>query len=69
MAIATVDPSTGKTVRTFQPHTDTQVEEKVSRAEAAVRLQRETPPAERARRMARAADILKARREIGRAHV
>ena len=38
MAIATVDPSTGKTVRTFQPHTDTQVEEKVSRAEAAVRI-------------------------------
>src|SRR6266481_1659944 len=32
MAIATVDPATGKTVRTFQPHTDAQVEEKLARA-------------------------------------
>ena len=63
MAIATVDPSTGKTVRTFTPHTDAQVEEKLARAYAATRVQRETPPAERAKRMARAADVLKARRE------
>ncbi|HYZ90564.1 MAG TPA: NAD-dependent succinate-semialdehyde dehydrogenase [Myxococcales bacterium] len=63
MAIATVDPSTGKTIRTFQPHTDAQVEEKLARAEAAVRLQRETAPSERARRVARAAEILKTRRE------
>ena len=26
MAIATVDPNSGKTVRTFQPHTDAQVD-------------------------------------------
>jgi succinate-semialdehyde dehydrogenase/glutarate-semialdehyde dehydrogenase len=63
MAIATVDPSTGKTVRTFQPHTETQLEEKLRRAEAAVRPQRETAPAERARLVARAGEILKARRE------
>src|SRR5438093_546685 len=63
MAIATVDPNSGKTVRTFQPHTDAQVEEKIGRALAGARLQRELPAAERAKRMARAADILKARRE------
>src|SRR5229473_830519 len=63
MAIATVDPATGKTVRTFQPHTEAQVEEKLARALVGARLQRELPVAERAKRMARAAEILKARRE------
>src|SRR5215467_3135468 len=63
MVIATVDPNTGKTVRTFQPHTDAQVEEKLARALVGARLQRELPVAERARGMARAAEILKARRE------
>src|SRR6266478_4054632 len=63
MAIATVDPATGKTVRTFQPHTDAQVEEKLARALVGARLQRELPVLERAKRMARAAEILKARRE------
>src|SRR5215470_17694384 len=63
MAIATIDPNTGKTVRTFQPHTDAQVEEKLARALAGARLQRELPVAERAKRMGRAAELLKARRE------
>src|SRR5690242_5782041 len=63
MAIATTDPSTGKTVKTFQPHTEAQVEEKLARAMVGARLQRELPVAERARRMARAAEILKSRRE------
>src|SRR5712671_940070 len=63
MAIATVDPNTGNTVRTFQPHTDAQLEEKLSRAVVGARLQRELPVAERAKRMARAAEILKTRRE------
>src|SRR6266849_3485605 len=63
MAIATVDPATGKTVRTFQPHTEAQVEEKLARALVGARLQRELPVTERAKRMGRAAEILKARRE------
>jgi succinate-semialdehyde dehydrogenase/glutarate-semialdehyde dehydrogenase len=63
MAIATTDPNTGKTVRAFQPHTDAQVEEKLSRATVGARLQRELPVLERAKRMARAAEILKVRRE------
>ena len=63
MAIATTDPNTGKIVRTFEPHTEAQVEEKLSRAVAGARLQRELPLAERAKRMGRAAEILKVRRE------
>jgi len=41
MAIATVDPNTGNTIRTFQPHTDAQLEEKLARAVVGARLQRE----------------------------
>ena len=63
MAIATVDPNTGNTIRTFQPHTDAQLEEKLARAVVGARLQRELPIAERAKRMARAAEILHVRRE------
>ena len=63
MAIATVDPNTGNTVRSFEPHTDAQVEEKLARAVVGARLQRELPIAERAKRMARAAEILHVRRE------
>jgi succinate-semialdehyde dehydrogenase / glutarate-semialdehyde dehydrogenase len=67
MAIATVDPTTGKTVRTFEGYSEAQIEEKVARAARGARLQRELPPAERAKRLARAADVLKARRdELGR---
>src|SRR5437764_8896143 len=63
MAIATVDPNTGNTIRTFQPHTEAQVGEKLARAVVGARLQRELPIAERAKRMARAAEILHVRRE------
>src|SRR5256885_594511 len=63
MAIATTDPNTGKIVRSFEPHTQAQIEEKLSRAVVGARLQRELPLAERARRMAKAAEILKTRRE------
>src|SRR3981081_2755716 len=63
MAIATTDPNTGKIVRSFEPHTQAQIEEKLSRAVGAARPQRELPLAERARRMAKAAEILKTRRE------
>src|SRR2546423_15635645 len=62
MAIATTDPNSGKTVRTFEPHTEAQLEEKLSRAVVGARLHREVPVAERAKRMARAAEILKTRR-------
>ena len=58
MAIATINPATGETVRTFEPHTDAQVEEKVALAADTFRSYRRTPLAFRAERMVRAADIL-----------
>ena len=64
MAIATINPATGETVRTFEPHTDAQVEEKVARAAATFRSYRRTPLAFRAERMARAADILEREQDV-----
>src|SRR5438270_11414335 len=63
MAIATTNPATGKTVRSFEAHTEKQIEEKLARAEQGAKRQRELPPAERAKRLVRAADILKAKRD------
>jgi succinate-semialdehyde dehydrogenase/glutarate-semialdehyde dehydrogenase len=56
--IATVNPATGETVRTFAEHTDAEVEARLSRADAAFRAWRRSAPAERSRLLARAADLL-----------
>jgi succinate-semialdehyde dehydrogenase / glutarate-semialdehyde dehydrogenase len=56
--IATVNPATGKTEQTFDPHDDKEVEARLARAaEAAVRY-RETTFGERARWMVTAAELL-----------
>jgi acyl-CoA reductase-like NAD-dependent aldehyde dehydrogenase len=34
MAIATVNPATGETERTFEPHTDAEVEQRIANASA-----------------------------------
>ncbi|MGW3991963.1 NAD-dependent succinate-semialdehyde dehydrogenase [Amycolatopsis sp. NPDC004772] len=60
MAIASVNPATGETLRTFDELTDEQVEQKIARAAAAFREHRRTSFAERAERLRRAADILEA---------
>ncbi|QKV73643.1 NAD-dependent succinate-semialdehyde dehydrogenase [Amycolatopsis sp. Hca4] len=60
MAIASVNPATGETLRTFDELTDDQVEQKIARAAAAFRDHRRTSFAERAERLRRAADILEA---------
>ena len=58
MAIATINPATGKTVRTFEPFSTARVSEYIDRAAAAYRTHRRTPFAERAQRMRKAAAIL-----------
>jgi succinate-semialdehyde dehydrogenase / glutarate-semialdehyde dehydrogenase len=58
MAIATINPATGETLQTFDPLSDTQIEQKLQLAVTAFRAERKTPFAERARRMRKAADIL-----------
>ncbi|MCA1593956.1 MAG: NAD-dependent succinate-semialdehyde dehydrogenase [Acidobacteria bacterium] len=63
MAIATINPATGETLRSFEPLPDEGLEEKLSRAASAFREHRRTTFAERARRMTRAAEILDAERD------
>lgn len=63
MPIATVNPATGETLRTFAAHTAQEVEEKLERAVRAFREGRRTPYAERAARLSRAAGLLDEKRE------
>ena len=48
MAIATVDPTTGETLETFEPLTEAEVEDRLARAAAAFRSYRRTSFAQRA---------------------
>jgi succinate-semialdehyde dehydrogenase/glutarate-semialdehyde dehydrogenase len=63
MAIATVNPATGRTVKTFDPHGEREIEEKVARAFGAAPQMRGTPPQDRARLVGRLAEVLTRRRE------
>ena len=63
MPIATVDPATGRTVRTFDALTDAELEDRLARAAAAASRWRATPAPERAAIVARAGALLDERRE------
>ncbi|MGA7848047.1 MAG: aldehyde dehydrogenase family protein, partial [Terriglobales bacterium] len=58
MTIATTNPATGEVVKSFEPLTGTQIEQKLQRAASAFRAHRRTSFAERASKMMRAAEIL-----------
>ena len=58
MGIATINPTTGETVREFDELSDEQVQERLQRAADAFRSWRTTSYAERARLLRRAAEIL-----------
>ena len=58
MAIATIDPANGHTVKTFESLSDAQIEQRVQRAAATFREYRKTSFADRARNMLKAAEIL-----------
>ncbi|MCL2734114.1 MAG: aldehyde dehydrogenase family protein, partial [Actinomycetia bacterium] len=67
MPIATVNPVTGETVKTFEPLGPDGIEERVARAERTFRSYRGTDFASRAALLASAADLLdKEREEIAR---
>ncbi len=67
MAIASVNPLTGETIATFEPLGSADIELKLQRAIEAFAINRARTFAERAQRMARAAEILEARAdELGR---
>ncbi len=58
MAIASINPATGGTLRQFPPLSDQEIEKKLDLARRAFRVHRRTPFAERAQKMLRAAEIL-----------
>src|ERR1700722_7857902 len=60
MAIATVNPATGGTIKTFEPLSDARLEEKLHRAACAFAAFRNTSFANRAALMLTAAEILEA---------
>ena len=66
MAIATVNPATGETLKTFEPLSDPQIEEKLRRSAEAAEKNRRRSFAERSSRMRKAADLLERRqRDLG----
>ena len=67
MAIATINPTTGETVKTFDELTAAEIEAKLALAARTFRTHRKTPFANRARWMTRAAEILESEKnELGR---
>jgi succinate-semialdehyde dehydrogenase/glutarate-semialdehyde dehydrogenase len=64
MAIATINPTTGQLLRTFEPLSDAQIEDKLQRASAAFAKYRRLSFGERARMMIRAAEILEKDKEV-----
>jgi succinate-semialdehyde dehydrogenase/glutarate-semialdehyde dehydrogenase len=63
MAIATINPATGETLRTFEAHSDDQIEERLRLAATTFREHRRSPFAVRAEKMVRAAEILETEKE------
>lgn len=63
MAIATINPATGQLLKTFDPLSDSQVDEKIRRAAEVFPKFRKLTFAERARMMRKAADILEAEKD------
>jgi succinate-semialdehyde dehydrogenase / glutarate-semialdehyde dehydrogenase len=63
MAIATVNPSTGKVEKTFEPLSDAQIEVKLQTAADTFARYRHVPFAERAQMMLKAAEILEKEKE------
>jgi succinate-semialdehyde dehydrogenase/glutarate-semialdehyde dehydrogenase len=61
--IASVNPATGETLRTFESLTDAQIDEKIARADAAYRKHRRTSFAERAGWLEAAAGMLESEKD------
>src|SRR2546426_2548454 len=63
MTIASTNPATGETLKTFPPDSDAVIEQKLEKAASAAKQWRRTSFAERAQRMSRAAAILEQRKD------
>jgi succinate-semialdehyde dehydrogenase / glutarate-semialdehyde dehydrogenase len=67
MAIATVNPATGEVLKTFEPLTNAQVDDRIAKAAKAFQSFRRTSFADRFKWMAKAGEILEAeKQELGR---
>src|SRR5580692_4049587 len=64
MAIATINPATGEVLRTFEPLSDSQIEQKLQLGSSAFSTYRKSSFADRAKWMNKAADILENDKEI-----
>ena len=65
--ISSINPANGEVLRTFEPLTESQIEQKLARAEAAYQAYRHTSLADRARWLLKAAEILESEKDrIGR---
>jgi succinate-semialdehyde dehydrogenase/glutarate-semialdehyde dehydrogenase len=64
MAIASINPATGEVLKTFEPLSDSQLEQKLQRASDAFSHHRRTSFAERAQKMMKAAEIFEAEKEV-----
>src|SRR3954465_4444684 len=58
MAIATINPATGETLKTYEPLTEEALEDKIARAATAWASYRLTTPAQRVGWLTAAADVL-----------
>ena len=63
MPIATINPATGETLKTFEPLSDAQIDRKLQIAAEAFSKYRKSSFAERAQLMQRAAEILEGKKE------
>lgn len=63
MAIATINPATGETLKTFEPLTDKEIEAKLAKSQAAFEKYRRIPFAQKAEWMNAAAEILETDKE------
>src|SRR5258706_13569210 len=63
MAIASINPATGETLRTFESLSQQQLDDKIQLAYETFRTYRRTSFADRARMMTRAAEILEAEKK------
>src|SRR5271157_2978533 len=61
--IASINPATGATLRTFEPLAEGQIEDRVRRAAAAYQAYRRTTFADRARWLTAAAEILESEKD------
>lgn len=64
MAIATINPATGQTLKTFEPLSDAQIKAKIQKAADTFPAFRKLAFADRARMMMKAAEILESEKEI-----